>query len=81
MPDNITNPKTLKKWQKALNERESAELFAKEKGYAIEKRSTSTWSFSRYGRESVLGFDSYGEVLSFIVKYEPSPDAIFPSYK
>lgn len=80
-PNNITNPKTIRRYEREKKVWDEKEKFAKERGYVIEKRSTNVWSFSKNGVKSVLGFDIEGDVVDFIFHNEPDADRIFPPYK
>lgn len=52
-----------------------------EMGYDVFSRTSSTWTFSKNGVRSVLGFDREAEVIDFILENEPDPTKIFPPYK
>ena len=80
-PNNITNPKTLRRYQRNKERFDKLEKFAKENGYLVEHRGNSIYSFSQNGVRSVLGFDSESEVLQFIFDYQPDPTKIVIPYK
>lgn len=65
-PNHITNPKTIRKYEKSQKEWRELVEFAKANGYKPEKRSTNCWSFSKDGVRSVYGFDTEYEVLVHI---------------
>jgi hypothetical protein len=69
IPDNITNPRTLRKWERMAKESDELEKFAKEKGCIVYKRGTDNWGFERNGDESPYAFDTQGEVYMFIKRH------------
>lgn len=69
IPNNITNPNTLRRWERTQKESEELEQFAKEKGCIVFKRATNNWGFKCNGLESPYGFDTDGEVYIFIKKH------------
>ena len=69
IPKNITNPKTLRRWQKMAEESDELEQFAKENGCIVFKRGTNNWGFKKGDDESPYGFDTEGEVYIFIRKH------------
>lgn len=70
IPTSITNPKTLRKWERMKKESGDLEQFAKEKGCVVFKRGTNNWGFKRNDDESPYGFDTQGEVYIFIKKHD-----------
>lgn len=69
IPRNITNPKTLRRWQRMAKEADELEQFAKDNGCVVFKRGTGNWGFKKGGDESPYGFDTEGEVYIFIKKH------------
>lgn len=80
MPANISNPKTIRKYERYKKLWDERVDFARENGYKVEHRSTNVWSFTKNGEKSVLGFDDEGDVLQFIFTNKPDAKAIFPPY-
>lgn len=83
IPDNVTNPKTLRKWKRYKEDYEKWEAFAKEKGYKVFKSAKGinpSWSFSKNGFRSAHGFDSPDDVLRFIFTSEQYAESSIPNY-
>lgn len=67
-PNYITNPKTIRKYEKARKELEELEVFAKENGCIIIKQSNTNYTFSKDGQKSGYGFDTREEALMYIFR-------------
>jgi hypothetical protein len=76
----ITNPKTKRKYEGSIALYKTYTDFAEANGYKVFSKFTNSWTFSKDGIDSVLGFDSRGEVLEFIFSNTPDPKKIFPPY-
>lgn len=55
--------------------------FIEDNGYKVFSKFSNTFTFSKNGVDSVLGFDSKQEVIDFICEMQPDPKKNFPPYK
>ncbi len=53
----------------------------KGQGYEVKSFMSGSWSFTKNGVKSVLGFDYEHEVIDFILEYQPEANRIFYPYK
>jgi len=66
---------------KMIAEYQERKKEVQKQGYEINNRGYGSYSFSKNGKKSVLGFDSECEVVNFISKYQPEANKIFFPYK
>jgi hypothetical protein len=70
IPDNVTNPKTLRRWQKMLDEYKEKSSQAAKLGYVPETRLKAGRNSVYSYKGSVYGFDTEWEaMLHFLENY------------